>query len=330
MKIAIYSDNNKLKPLIERLRNEKYYVETNPKRLNENVLVISDKNISEYKSVIRNFNHFYIGDGPYARALEKDIYNKTILTMQGLYTEEEPTTYISCWFNGLDFILPAVLSVSSDRFGEHGKGVLTSSMGCVLTVLKSKSKAFKSVLSPFKETLRRTDYKGFFTLACVIKEDSIKVSKILPYFKYDLFYAFFAGVEEELGTAFHNIAVGKKDSFHFPENCAIAISISIPPFPYEQLNKQFSTRYLLEGFCAENEKHIWLQNTVRDENGKVISNGLNGKVATVTARGTTVRECRRRAYRTVQNISIENMQYREDIGETARMIFEELQTWGWL
>ena len=108
---------------------------------------------------------------------------------------------------------------------------------------------------------------------------------------------------------------------------AIAVRISIPPYPHSHVKTK---HVALNGVCAENEKHIWAQNTVQDENGLIVSDTKYGVIAAVTARGTSVRECIRRVYRTVENLSIEDMQYRRDIGVKAENVFKELQERNWL
>jgi len=142
---------------------------------------------------------------------------------------------------------------------------------------------------------------------------------IQPYFQYDLLYAFLEGMQEEIGRAFHDIALSNKKEFTFPAKYIIAVRFSIPPYPYPQLS---SAKLLLRGYNEKNARHIWLQDAVKIKAG-VFSSGGNGVVATVTARGDTVRECRRRVYRTVDNLSMQGMQYRRDIGRGAELVFKQ-------
>jgi len=59
--------------------------------------------------------------------------------------------------------------------------------------------------------------------------------------------------------------------------------------------------------------------------------GVDGVVGCVTARGSSVRECQRRAYRTIRNITItDDVQYRKDIGDDVEEQKKILKGWGWL
>jgi len=323
MKFVFITDNNRLKPVVERIRNEGYYVEINPKGITKAAdIVVTDKPADTHKA------NFCVGNSKFSESLLNPSYHSAILVMNNLTKGDTPANiHMSCWFNGVDFVFPAVASINEDKFTEGDRGAAVDSMGCTLRICSPKRKAFIETLSKFRDLLRKVSYCGFFTLECTFKEGSVKVIKIEPYFKYDLLYAFLEGTQGELGRTLHDIAIGGKKEFKFPEIHAIAVRISIPPYPYSHIN---SKRVELKGVCPENEKHLWLQNTIRDKNGLVVSDGGYGVVATVTARGSSVHECRKRAYRTIENLSIEEMQHRKDVGINAEATFEELKKREWL
>lgn len=329
MKLGLFSDNNRLKPIVERIRKEDYYVEDNPKGITDISLIMTDKSLTDYPRLSKKMsNKFCIGDSVFSRTLLEKEYNKTLLILNDIYgIGKEPNAYISCWFNGVDFVYPAVISVNVNRLMEGNYGPIVDSMGTTLCVCSSKKRAFVETLLKLKDTLRKVDYYGMFTMECIFTKDYVKVTQLLPYFQYDLLYAFLEGIQEEIGGSLHEIAIGKKKYFKFPEMCAIAVRISIPPYPY---NHTPTKKVVLNGFCPANEEHLWLQNTIRDINGLVVSSGKYGVIAAVTARGCSVRECRRRVYRTVKNLSIEDMQYRRDVGIEAEKIFDNLHEWNWM
>jgi len=323
MKFVFVTDNDRLKPVVERVRNEGYYAEMNPRGVTKAAdVVITDKPVDTHKA------NFCVGNSKFSESLLNPSYHDAMLVMNDIMKgDTPPNTYISCWFNGVDFVFPAVVSVNENRFVEGDRGAEVNSMGCTLRVCSPKKAAFIETLYKFKDLLRKVSYCGFFTLECSFKNDSIKVVKIEPYFKYDLMYAFLEGTQGELGRTLHDIAIGGKKEFKFPEMFAIAVRISIPPYPYSHVK---SKKVELKGICPENEKHIWLQNTIRSKYGLVVSNGSYGVIATVTARGCSVRECRKRVYRTLENLSIEEMQYRKDVGINAEATFENMKKGKWL
>jgi len=328
MKLAIFDNHDRLNPIVERIRQEDYYVENNPKNINKASLIITDKPLPRYPSISKDmFGKFCIGDSIFNRTLIEPEYSKTLLILNDMFSEGEPNADVSCWFNGVDFVYPIVVSVNTTRLMEGDHGPIVDSMGVTLRACDRDKKAFTQTLLKLKDTLRLVDYSGMITAKCIFTEEDVKVTTLLPYFQYDLLYAFFEGIQEEIGTSLQEIAIGKKREFKFPERYAIGVRISIPPYPY---NHEETKKSVLDGFCEKNSKHIWLQNTIRDKHGLVVSNGKYGVVATVTARGCSVQECERRVYRTVKNLCIEDMQLRRDIGTKAAETFEQLRNWHWM
>jgi len=329
MKIAIFDTYNRLKPIVERIRKEKYYVEDNPKNINKSSLIITDKPLLKYPRIgIKMFDKFCVGDSLFSRTLIEEEYNKTLLVLNDMFAEEgTPNAHVSCWFNGIDFVYPVVVSVNVDRLMEGNHGPVVDSMGTTLCACNRKKKAFTETLLKLKDTLRKVDFNGMFTAECVFTKEDVKITRLLPYFQYDLLYVFLEGIQEEIGTSLQEIAIGKKKEFKFPERYAIGVRLSIPPYPY---NHEETKKVFLDGVCEANEKHLWLQNTVRDKDGMVVSNGKYGVVATVTARGRSVPECRRRVYRTIKNLHIDDMQLRRDVGVKAKETFEQLRDWNWI
>lgn len=324
MKFVFITENGRLNPVAERVRNENYGVENNPRRITKAAsLVITDKPAHVQEGT------FSIGDSKFSESLLSPEYHDAILAMNGITKGETlGGIRISCWFNGVDFVFPAVVSINENRLMEDERGPTVDSMGCTLRVCSPSSRMFIETLLKFKDLLRKVSYCGFFTLNCgVIGDDSIQITKIEPYFKYDLLYAFLEGTQGELGRALHEIAFAGKKEFKFPEMYAIAVKISIPPYPYSHIKPK---KVPLNGICAENKKHVWAQNVVKNKDGELFSNGNYGVIATITARGCSVQECRRRVYRTVKNLYIEEMQYRKDVGINAKDTFNALKKGKWL
>lgn len=323
MKFVFITKGDKLKPVADRVKKENHDVEVNVSG-SYRPLVVTDKPLVNFREY-----GFCVGHSSFSHNLQdEEKYNRAVLVMSDIVSGDAvPNVDISCWFNGMDFIAPTVVSLNENRFLEGSLGQEVDSMGCVLYAPAGVPRVFKDIISRLKPLLRKVNYCGLMTMECQLKKDGYVVSKLVPYFKYDLLYAFFEGVQEELGRALHAIATGEKKEFRFPSAYTIAVKISIPPFPYTHVKSKVST---LNGFCPENERHIWLQNAEKDATGQVVSTADRGVIASVTARGVTVQECRRRVYRTVRNLSIEDMQYRRDIGTKAKGMFDKLKEWKWI
>jgi len=89
MKIAVFDTYNRLKPIVERIRKEKYYVEDNPKNINKSSLIITDKPLLKYPRIgIKMFDKFCVGDSLFSRTLIEEEYNKTLLVLNDMFAEE--------------------------------------------------------------------------------------------------------------------------------------------------------------------------------------------------------------------------------------------------
>ena len=323
MKFVFMTKGDKLKSVADRVRKENHDVEVNVAG-SYRPLVVTDTPLTSYREY-----GFCVGHSSFSYNLQDEgKYNKAVLVMSDVVSGDvEPNVDISCWFNGMDFVMPTLVSINEDRFLEGSLGQKVDSMGCVLYAPAGTPRVFKDILLKLKPLLRKVNYCGLMTVECLLEKDTYMVAKLVPYFKYDLLYAFFEGVQEELGRALHSIATGEKKEFKFPSVYTIAVKISIPPFPYTHTKSNVCT---LNGFCPENERHTWLQNAEKDATGCVVSTAGRGVIASVTARGCSVQECRRRVYRTIKNLSIEDMQYRRDIGTKAKAAFDKLREWKWI
>lgn len=104
------------------------------------------------------------------------------------------------------------------------------------------------------------------------------------------------------------------------EDWALGVRVSVPPFPNPHHS---STIFSKQRFKIEEgaRRHLWLIDVADDT-----TTGLDGNLGWVTARGTSLRECARRAYRTIDNLDIPNLQYRTDIGIGSSKVLAALQS----
>ena len=247
-------------------------------------------------------------------------YQESIKIVAGLHASDipiEPSYSLGCWFNGVDFVFPVFGIVDDNYFMDRDRGY-PCVMGSTIRIFKEPPKVFTDTLWKLKTCLRSANFKGFIILDC---KDSLVVG-MYPHFQADSIYAILESMQEEIGRTFVDIFNGGKKNIRCCRHeYAIAVRISVPPYPYARPPFE-SFRKDIKGYCEGNAKHIWLREVDKDKDGKwKIAGGIIG---TVTARGDTIKECRRRAYRTIGNLDIEWLQYRQDIGMKARDILPTL------
>ena len=234
-------------------------------------------------------------------------------------TRREAEFSLGCWFNGLDFVYPVFGIVDDNYFMDRNRGY-PSIMGSVVRIFKEPPKLFMDTICKLKSSLRSANFRGFITVdyATFSKESGENyygIVNIYPHFRTDSIYAILESIQEEIGRTLVDIFNGtKKNVRHCRYEYAIAIRLSVPPYPYSHLPDD-TFNESVKGYCESNAKHIWLREVNRDKKGNwTIAGGIIGAV---TSRGDNIRECRRRAYRTIKNLDIKWLQYRQDVGMKA-------------
>jgi phosphoribosylamine-glycine ligase len=86
--------------------------------------------------------------------------------------------------------------------------------------------------------------------------------------------------------------------------------LSVYPYPHAKPE----TPLEIFGLNSANQKHMWQMDVTQIEK-KPMCGQLTGNAGYVIARGKTVQEAMRRVYRTISNLQIQGLQYRNDIGK---------------
>ncbi|KKN05355.1 hypothetical protein LCGC14_1088190 [marine sediment metagenome] len=108
----------------------------------------------------------------------------------------------------------------------------------------------------------------------------------------------------------------------------IGITFCVEPYPMLD-NIELPLGVPIVGLNTHNLRHIWLHD-VQMENDRYVCAGNGGNLGVITARGDTIREARRRVYRTMDNLIIPNVMYRRDIGGRVNNDIITLKEWQWL
>ena len=217
----------------------------------------------------------------------------------------------------MDFVYPVFGIVDDSYFMDRDRGY-PCVMGSTVRIFREPPKVFMDSMWKLKACLRGASFRGFMILDCV---GSLVVG-MYPHFRADSIYAILESMQEEIGRTLVDIFNGGKKNIRCCRSeYAIAVRMSVPPYPYSNLPFE-SFNKDIEGYCEGNAKHIWLREVNKDKEGKWKITG--GIIGAVTARGDSIKECRRRAYRTIGNLDIEWLQYRQDVGMKAADILPTL------
>lgn len=232
-------------------------------------------------------------------------------------TPMEPSYSLGCWFNGVDFVYPVFGIVDDNYFMDRDRGY-PCIMGSAVRVFREPPKMFMEGMWNLKSCLRGANFRGFMILDHV---GSLVVG-IYPHFRIDSIYAILESMQEEVGRTLVDIFNGTKKNIRCCKyEYSVAVRISVPPYPYPRPPFESFSKDI-KGYCEGNAKHIWLREVDKDKKGRWKVTG--GIIGAVTARGDSIKECRRRAYRTISNLDIEWLQYRQDIGMKASEVLPTL------
>lgn len=220
-------------------------------------------------------------------------------------------------------------TIEHKRFLEGDIGPQTGCMGNIVWACE-EDELVKQALIPLTQFLTKAEYCGPLDINCIVTEEDAYFLEFTPRFGYDAFQAL---TELYKGSTFEFLwkaACGSGD-ITLSEDYAIAVRLSFPPYPSGS-TKDFDNLKGVQVLDVNSgaETHTFLSDVqLRDE--LPVLAGIDGVIGCVTARGSSIQEARRRAYRTVGNIVIDqSVQYRRDIGLGTERKIETLKTWGWL
>src|SRR3989338_6867653 len=119
------------------------------------------------------------------------------------------------------------------------------------------------------------------------------------------------------------VGLKTKNGFH------VCVCVVVPPFPFEDKKEAFIYKDLSIIFKKNNTDGMHLGD-VKMINGTWVVAGETGYVLVATGSGLTVDDARRQVYSRINNIILQNMFYRTDIGVKWYEESDKLQTWGYL
>ena len=279
---------------------------------NCDVVIFDEGGMGEYASKMSKSKPT-IGSSIFADTFNNDIsYKQKVLDKCGIQLSANSgiELHTTAWFNGFNFVAPYHSYFKKTKFMEHEMGLDTESAGCLLWYHKS-NKITKAFLTPLLKELKKTGYVGAVNITSNINADNFTLANICLGFLYDSTYAALEGLRQPLGEFLYRLAFEGIKRVKASTDFLVATRVSIPPYPFK-MQEQLSKSIPIGGISDANLKHLWLRD-VMYEDGEYKTASSDGYVLTVSARGLTPQKAFRRTYRTISNLTIENIQYRRDL-----------------
>ena len=230
------------------------------------------------------------------------------------------------FFNGNDFIYPININFEHKKLFPGDIGPYTGEMG-TLMFWPEPNPIFNLTLAKMKNKLIESKYVGYVDINCIANSKGIYPLEFTCRFGYPTISLQMEGVLSEWGEFLYTIAKGEKFELKTKKGFQIGAVIAIPPFPFDddrEFNIYKDSSIL---FKKPNYEGIHL-GEVKFTDGDWRIAGENGYTLVVTGSNSTVEGARRQTYRRIENIILQNMFYRTDIGLKWYHESDKLQTWG--
>jgi phosphoribosylamine--glycine ligase len=233
---------------------------------------------------------------------------------------------VGAFFNGHDFITPINVNFEHKKLFPGDIGPPTGEMG-TLMFWEEPNGFFGATLGKMLEKLRESKYVGYIDINCIANGKGVYPLEFTARFGYPTISIHMEGILNPMGEFLHAIAKGEQFTLKTQNGFQVGIVIATPPFPYrdDKMFQIYKDASVL--FKKPNYDGVHLGDVKLVENDWKLA-GKSGYALVVTGSGSTVEGARKQAYRRIENIMLQNMFYRTDIGSKWFEESDELQTWG--
>ena len=235
---------------------------------------------------------------------------------------------VGAFFNGEDFIYPINVNFEHKKLCPGDIGPFTGEMG-TLMYWSSSNPLFKATVEKMKEDLKQAGYVGYFDINCIVNARGIYPLEFTSRFGYPTISIQEEGVISEWGEFLHAIASHQQYDIKTKKGFQVGVVCAVPPFPYDDKSEMAIYKDLSILFKKPVLDGVHLGDVKIVEGNWRIA-GETGYALVVTGSGATVEDARKQAYGRIDNIMLQNMFYRTDIGIKWSEDSDRLQTWGYL
>lgn len=235
---------------------------------------------------------------------------------------------VGAFFNGDDFIYPINVNFEHKKLFPGDIGPFTGEMG-TLMYWSAPNTLFKATVEKMKEDLKQSGYVGYFDINCIVNARGIYPLEYTSRFGYPTISIQEEGVISEWGEFLHAIASKQQYELKTKKGFQVGVVCAVPPFPYDDKSEMAIYKDLSILFKKPILDGVHLGDVKIVEGNWRIA-GETGYALVVTGSGATVEDARKQAYGRIDNIMLQNMFYRTDIGVRWSEDSDRLQTWGYL
>lgn len=232
---------------------------------------------------------------------------------------------VSAFFNGQDFVFPININFEHKKLFPGDIGPYTGEMG-TLMYWDGPNNLFNATLGKMKEKLCTNHYVGVIDINCIVNGKGIYPLEFTARFGYPTISIMLEGVQSPWGEFLYALASGTEYKLKAQRGFQIGVVVAVPPFPSFDKDefKMYKDTSIIFKKPNLNGMHLGDVKLV-DDDWKLA--GESGYAIVATGSGITVEDARKEAYHRIDNIILQNMFYRTDIGLKWSKESDELWAW---
>jgi phosphoribosylamine--glycine ligase len=258
----------------------------------------------------------------------KNVLQKRIKAFQLQKFVQGVEIAVGAFFNGNDFVYPINVNFEHKKLFPGDIGPFTGEMG-TLMYWSGPNTIFKMTLEKMLPDLKKSGYVGYVDINCIANARGIYPLEFTCRFGYPTISLQMESVMNEWGEFLYKMAKGETYDLKTKKGFAICVVAAVPPFPYDDRGEMGIYRDLSIIFKKPGLEGIHLGDVKLVEGNWQIA-GETGYALVITGSGTTVEDARKQVYGRLENIILQNMFYRTDVGLGWYEDSDKLQTWGYL
>ncbi len=236
---------------------------------------------------------------------------------------------ISAFFNGKKFLQPYNVNFEHKKLFPGELGVSTGEMG-TSAFWASRSPIFDAMLAKMEERLVEEGYVGVIDINSIVNANGIYPLEFTCRFGFPMIYIMQEGITEPMGEFLYKLASGEDFMIRTKRGYQVGALIVVPPFPFEdQKTFESFSEGAVVAFKKKSTEGIHIQDLQCIEDEWLVT-GEEGIAVVVTGSGSTMREAQKQMYSRIQNVLINNMYYRTDIGDRWFEDSDKLRAWNYL
>lgn len=246
---------------------------------------------------------------------------------------------INRYFNGQDWVGPSEITIEHKSLFNDNIGPKTGEMGNLMWYDNSDGRFFDETIARLKPYLQEVDFRGDIDINCFIQEEKVYPIEVTARFGCPITHSqsvmHLSPWFEFLGA----VADGKTYEMEHRNGYCIALTLALPPFPYEgSLAKEYSSEglelFFRDKLTEEEYNNIHFEAIEKRKDGIMdryfVTHSI-GYTIFVTGYGQTTEEAQNSVYALAKKVVIPKVFYRTDIGNSfVKRDKELLEKWGWI